>query len=95
VHETHEQMSLTRTCNGWISSRCDCSRIGRIAFINGPDVYTMNPNGSDLKQLTNLGLVAAHFGTPGFPMVSKSSSLNTWRILLAAPDIQAKKVAMR
>src|SRR5262249_8732249 len=28
---------------------------GRIAFINGPDVYTMNPDGSDLKQLTNLG----------------------------------------
>jgi Tol biopolymer transport system component len=28
---------------------------GRIAFILGPDVYTMNPNGSDVKQLTNLG----------------------------------------
>ena len=28
---------------------------GRIAFIAGPDVYTMNPDGSDVKQLTNLG----------------------------------------
>jgi Tol biopolymer transport system component len=28
---------------------------GRIAFILGPDVYTMNPDGSDVKQLTNLG----------------------------------------
>src|SRR5258708_37812711 len=28
---------------------------GRIAFIQGPDVYTMNPDGSDVKQLTNLG----------------------------------------
>lgn len=29
---------------------------GRIAFIAGLDVYTMNPDGSDVKQLTNLGL---------------------------------------
>jgi Tol biopolymer transport system component len=28
---------------------------GRIAFILSPDVYTMNPDGSDVKQLTNLG----------------------------------------
>ena len=28
---------------------------GRIAFIAGPDVYTMNPDGTDVKQLTNLG----------------------------------------
>jgi hypothetical protein len=28
---------------------------GRIAFILGPDVYTMNPDGGDVKQLTNLG----------------------------------------
>jgi Tol biopolymer transport system component len=28
---------------------------GRIAFILWPDVYTMNPDGSDVKQLTNLG----------------------------------------
>jgi TolB protein len=28
---------------------------GRIAFVAGPDVYTMNPDGSDVKQLTNLG----------------------------------------
>jgi len=28
---------------------------GRIAFIVGPDIYTMNPDGSDVKQLTNLG----------------------------------------
>jgi len=28
---------------------------GRIAFVLGPDVYTMNPDGSDVKQLTNLG----------------------------------------
>jgi TolB protein len=28
---------------------------GRIAFILGPDVYTMNPDGSGVKQLTNLG----------------------------------------
>src|SRR5689334_13255195 len=27
---------------------------GRIAFIAGPDVYTMNPDGSGVKQLTNL-----------------------------------------
>ena len=28
---------------------------GRIAFIAGPDVYTMNPDGTNVKQLTNLG----------------------------------------
>jgi Tol biopolymer transport system component len=28
---------------------------GRIAFISGADVYTMNADGSDVKQLTNLG----------------------------------------
>jgi hypothetical protein len=28
---------------------------GKIAFINGPDVYTMNPDGSNVKQLTDLG----------------------------------------
>ncbi len=28
---------------------------GRIAFIQGPDVYTMNSDGSDVKQLTDLG----------------------------------------
>jgi TolB protein len=30
-------------------------KTGRIAFIAGPDVYTMNPDGSDVRQLTNLG----------------------------------------
>jgi Tol biopolymer transport system component len=30
-------------------------RNGRIAFVNGPDVYTMNPDGSNVRQLTNLG----------------------------------------
>ena len=34
---------------------------GRIAFILGPDVYTMNPDGSDVKQLTNLGPEAGAF----------------------------------
>ena len=28
---------------------------GRIAFVLGPDIYTMNPDGSDIKQLTSLG----------------------------------------
>jgi len=28
---------------------------GRIAFVLWPDIYTMNPDGSDVKQLTNLG----------------------------------------
>jgi Tol biopolymer transport system component len=28
---------------------------GRIAFIVGPDIFTMNPDGSEVKQLTNLG----------------------------------------
>jgi TolB protein len=28
---------------------------GRIAFVFGPDIYTMNPDGSKLRQLTNLG----------------------------------------
>lgn len=27
----------------------------RIAFVLGPDIYTMNPDGSDVRQLTNLG----------------------------------------
>jgi Tol biopolymer transport system component len=30
-------------------------RNGKIAFIDGPDVYTMNPDGSNVQQLTNLG----------------------------------------
>lgn len=28
---------------------------GRIAFVFGPDIYSMNPDGSDVRQLTNLG----------------------------------------
>jgi hypothetical protein len=28
---------------------------GQIAFVSGVDVYTVNPDGSDLKQLTNFG----------------------------------------
>jgi len=28
---------------------------GRIAFVAGPDIYTMNPDGSEVRQLTNLG----------------------------------------
>jgi Tol biopolymer transport system component len=28
---------------------------GRIAFVQGPDIFTMNPDGSDVKQLTNIG----------------------------------------
>jgi Tol biopolymer transport system component len=28
---------------------------GRIAFVQGPDIFTMNPDGSDVRQLTNLG----------------------------------------
>src|SRR5215831_1292618 len=28
---------------------------GRIAFVLCPDTYTMNPDGSDVRQLTNLG----------------------------------------
>jgi Tol biopolymer transport system component len=31
------------------------SNPGRIAFLMGPDVYSMKPDGSDVKQLTNLG----------------------------------------
>jgi Tol biopolymer transport system component len=27
---------------------------GRIAFVFGPDIYTMNPDGSDVRQLTNM-----------------------------------------
>src|ERR1700735_3331487 len=27
---------------------------GRIAFVQGPDIFTMNPDGSDVRQLTNL-----------------------------------------
>src|SRR5215831_12149345 len=34
---------------------------GRIAFIQGPDVYTMNSDGSDVKQLTNLGPESSAF----------------------------------
>ena len=28
---------------------------GRIAFVLGPDIYTMNPDGTDVRQLTNFG----------------------------------------
>jgi Tol biopolymer transport system component len=31
------------------------SNPGRIAFVMGPDIYSMKPDGSDVKQLTNLG----------------------------------------
>lgn len=31
------------------------SENGRIAFVFGPDIYSMNPDGSDVRQLTNLG----------------------------------------
>jgi Tol biopolymer transport system component len=35
---------------------------GRIAFIMQPDVFTMNPDGSDVRQLTSFGLNEATFG---------------------------------
>src|SRR5690348_32196 len=28
---------------------------GRIAFVQWPDIFTMNPDGTDVKQLTNVG----------------------------------------
>src|SRR5438874_3109284 len=34
---------------------------GRIAFVVGPEIYTMNPDGTDVKQLTNLGPDAGAF----------------------------------
>jgi Tol biopolymer transport system component len=34
---------------------------GRIALVIGPDIYAMNPDGSELRQLTNLGSDGAAF----------------------------------
>lgn len=34
---------------------------GRIAFVLGPDIYTMNPDGSDVHQLTKLGPESSAF----------------------------------
>jgi Tol biopolymer transport system component len=31
------------------------SKNGRIAFVQNPNIFTMNPDGSDVRQLTNLG----------------------------------------
>jgi Tol biopolymer transport system component len=31
------------------------NNLGRIAFVLGPNIYSMKPDGSDVKQLTNLG----------------------------------------
>ena len=28
---------------------------GRIAFVQGPDIFTMNPDGTNIKQLTHVG----------------------------------------
>lgn len=36
---------------------------GRIAFAAGPDIYTMNPDGSAVRQLTNLGPDSSGFWT--------------------------------
>jgi Tol biopolymer transport system component len=40
---------------------------GRIAFIVQPDLFTMNPNGSDVKQLTSFGSNEATFGVGWSP----------------------------
>jgi Tol biopolymer transport system component len=39
----------------------------RIAFLKGPDVFTMNPDGSDVRQLTNLGSNNGAFGVNWSP----------------------------
>src|SRR6516162_1921587 len=33
----------------------------RIAFVQGPDIFSMKPDGSDVRQLTNLGPSGAAF----------------------------------
>ena len=33
----------------------------RIAFVQGPDIFSMKPDGSDVRQLTNLGTNASAF----------------------------------
>jgi len=40
---------------------------GRIAFIVQPDIFTMYPNGSDVKQLTSFGSNEASFGMAWSP----------------------------
>ena len=45
--------------SAWAKSDRDGS--SRIAFIQGPDVYTMNPDGTNVTQLTNLRPNSAAF----------------------------------
>jgi Tol biopolymer transport system component len=60
-------------------------RNGRIAFIAGPDLYTMNPDGTNVKQLTNLGPDAQAFWESWSPD-GKSIVLNEYR----APDFHGE-----
>jgi hypothetical protein len=60
-------VSLTATiCAGIVLSGSAIAQFegefdSRIAFIQGPDIFSMKPDGSDVHQLTNLGTNAAAF----------------------------------
>ena len=46
---------LTTALGGFALAESDFEGRGRIAFIQGPNVYTMKPDGTDVRQLTNVG----------------------------------------
>jgi len=54
---------------------------GRIAFVQDGEIFTMNPDGSDIRQLTHLGLDISANWPFGLRTVERSSSAN-----LRAPD---------
>jgi len=61
AHEIQCQISVTRASRCRLGRRVDCAshasfpgKNGRMAFIFGSDIYSMNPDG-DVKELTNLG----------------------------------------
>jgi Tol biopolymer transport system component len=56
---------------------------GRIAFVLGPDIYTMKADGSDVRQLTNLGSTGVAFvpswSTDGKLLVFNQTRLDSFR----------------
>ena len=60
---------------------------GRFAFIVQPDLFTMNPDGSDVRQLTPFGSNEATFGVAWSPDGSQVGVRQGARGLLRQPDL--------
>jgi Tol biopolymer transport system component len=53
--ESFAVIAVVLTFPGFAAAKSGSAFGSRIAFVQGPDIFTMNPDGSDVRQLTNLG----------------------------------------